>query len=64
MDNDLDGKVTEEKGEFKVEIIGCAGSPLIASAKMKPRERTVVNVKDGGKYKTDLFVALEVIEKM
>lgn len=54
----LDGTVTEEKGEFKVEIEGCAGLRLSASAKMKPGERTVVKVSD-----TDWFVALEVIEK-
>jgi hypothetical protein len=54
----LDGTVTEEKGEFKVEIEGCAGGRLSASAKMKPGERTVVKVTH-----TDWFVALEVIEK-
>jgi hypothetical protein len=54
----LDGKVIEEKGEFKVKIEGCDGCPLIASAKMKPGERTVVRVSNGS-----LFVALEVIEK-
>jgi hypothetical protein len=54
----LDGKVTAEKGEFKVEIKGCAGCELSASAKMKPGERTVVRVSH-----TDWFVALEVIEK-
>jgi len=54
----LDGTVTEEKGEFKVEIEGCAGVRLSASAKMKPGERTVVKISN-----TDWFVALEVIEK-
>jgi hypothetical protein len=55
----LDGKVTEEKGEFNVEIKGCAGCPLSASAKMKPGERTVVKVSGTRSW----FVALEVIEK-
>ena len=55
----LDGTVTEEKGEFKVEIKGCAGCPLSASAKMKPGERTVVRVSGAKTW----FVALEVIEK-
>jgi hypothetical protein len=57
----IDGKVTEEKDEFKVEIDGCGGVPLRASAKMKRGERTVVNLKDG-EFKTEMFVALEVIE--
>jgi hypothetical protein len=55
----LDGTVTEEKGEFKVKIEGCAGCRLGASATMKPGERTVVEVSGTECW----FVALEVIEK-
>ena len=58
----IDGRVTEEKGEFKVEIEGCAGVRLEASAKLKPGEKTVVHVMSGS-HKIGLFVALEVIEK-
>jgi hypothetical protein len=59
----LDGSVTEENGEFKVAIEGCAGFRLSASATMKPGERTVVNVKHSNEFKTDMFIALEVVEK-
>jgi hypothetical protein len=54
----LDGTATKVKGEFKVEIRGCAGEPLVASAKLKLGERIAVQVSH-----TDWFVALEVIEK-
>ena len=60
----IDGSVTQEKGEFKVEIEGCAGLRLHAAARMKMKagERTVVGL-EAGESKTVTFIALEVIEK-
>jgi hypothetical protein len=59
----IDGKVTQEKGEFKVEIEGCAGIRLHAAAKLKmqPGERTVLNLK-ASETKTGTFIAVEVIQ--